>query len=151
MLQASDPDVGDDSQLVYSLAADSPYFDVEPSSGLVYVVSAVGLSGQLAEVEVKATDPRGLYATTKVEVSVVRSGENFFKKVRTGSQRPLKSTQVWVKTSFSVICQLLKVESRSPTRPFISLISPSQRKRTCPLNPHILSCMRFEFVVSTEY
>lgn len=76
MLQASDPDVGDDGQLVYSLAADSPYFDVEPSSGLVYVVSAVGLSGQLAEVEVKATDPRGLYATTKVEVSVVRSGQN---------------------------------------------------------------------------
>lgn len=70
-IQASDPDVGDDGRLVYSLAADSPYFDVEPSSGLVYVVSAVGLSGLQYTFEVKATDPRGLNATTRVAVSVV--------------------------------------------------------------------------------
>lgn len=76
MLQASDPDMGDGGQLVYSLVADSPYFDVEPSSGLVYVVSAAGLSGQLAEVEVRATDPRGLNATAKVEVSVVHGAGN---------------------------------------------------------------------------
>lgn len=68
-LQASDPDVGDEAQLVYSLSADSPYFDVDPSSGLVYVVSAVALAGQTVAVEVKATDPQELYATTKVEVS----------------------------------------------------------------------------------
>lgn len=70
--QASDPDVGEEGQLVYSLSAVSPYFDVEPSTGLVYVVSAVGLAEQLAKVkvEVKATDPRGLNATTTVEVSV---------------------------------------------------------------------------------
>lgn len=62
--------MGEEGQLVYSLAADSPHFDVEPSSGLVYVVSAEGVAGQLATVDVKATDPRGLHATTKVEVSV---------------------------------------------------------------------------------
>ncbi|XP_070771479.1 protocadherin Fat 4 [Enoplosus armatus] len=75
-VKASDPDVGEEGLLVYSLSADSPYFDVEPSSGLVYVVSAVGLAGQLAEVEVKATDPRGLHATTKVEVAVQGSASS---------------------------------------------------------------------------
>ncbi|XP_037620034.1 uncharacterized protein LOC119484924 [Sebastes umbrosus] len=74
--QASDPDVGEEGQLVYSLTADSPYFDVEPSSGLVYVVSAVELAGQLAAVEVKATDPRGLHATAKVEVEVQGSASS---------------------------------------------------------------------------
>lgn len=76
MLQASDPDTGDGGQLVYSLAAESPYFDVEPSSGLVYVTSVEALAGQLIKLEVKATDPKGLQATTKVEVSVVHSGES---------------------------------------------------------------------------
>lgn len=69
LLQASDPDVGEESKLLYSLSAGSPYFDVDPSSGLVYVVSVTGLAGNTATVEVKATDPRELYATTKVEVS----------------------------------------------------------------------------------
>ncbi|XP_051241018.1 protein dachsous-like [Dicentrarchus labrax] len=69
-VKALDPDVGEEGQLVYSLSADSPHFDVEPSSGLVYVVSVVSLAGQQAAVEVKATDPRGLQATTKVEVEV---------------------------------------------------------------------------------
>ncbi|XP_074485330.1 protocadherin Fat 4 isoform X2 [Sebastes fasciatus] len=75
-VKASDPDVGEEGQLVYSLTADSPYFDVEPSSGLVYVVSAVELAGQLAAVEVKATDPRGLHATAKVEVEVQGSASS---------------------------------------------------------------------------
>ncbi|XP_078146234.1 cadherin-23-like [Centroberyx gerrardi] len=69
-VKASDPDVGDEGQLVYSLSAASAYFDVDASTGLVYVVSAEGLAGELTAVEVKATDPKGLYATTKVEVSV---------------------------------------------------------------------------------
>lgn len=67
--QATDPDVGDEGRLDYGLSADSPYFDVDPSSGLVYVVSAAGLAGQTAAVEVKATDPRGLSASARVEVS----------------------------------------------------------------------------------
>ncbi|XP_068583517.1 protocadherin Fat 4 [Cebidichthys violaceus] len=75
--KASDPDVGEEGQLVYSLTADSPYFfDVDPSSGLVYVVSAVGLAGQTAVVEVNAKDPRGLHATTKVEVDVQGSASS---------------------------------------------------------------------------
>ena len=61
--------MGEQGQLVYSLTADSLYFDVEPSSGLLYVVSVVALAGQTAAVEVKATDPRGLQATSTVEVT----------------------------------------------------------------------------------
>lgn len=75
-VKASDPDVGDEGQLDYSLSAVSSYFDVEPSTGLVYVVSAAGLDGQTVAVEVKATDPRGLYATTKVEVVVQGSASS---------------------------------------------------------------------------
>nr|XP_046231679.1 protein dachsous isoform X5 [Scatophagus argus] len=75
-LQASDPDVGDGGRLVYSLSAPSPYFDVEPSSGLLYVVSVAELSEQLFEVEVKATDPTGLHATAKVEVEVQGSASS---------------------------------------------------------------------------
>lgn len=72
MLQASDPDTGDGGQLVYSL--ESPYFDVEPSSGLVYVTSLEGHAGQTDEMEVKATGRGGLQAMTKVEVSVAHGG-----------------------------------------------------------------------------
>ncbi|KAM4584790.1 protocadherin Fat 2-like [Odontesthes bonariensis] len=69
-VKASDPDVGDQNQLVYSLSADSPSFDVEPVSGLVFVVSAMGEAGQTTVLEVKATDSRGLYAEATVEVMV---------------------------------------------------------------------------------
>ncbi|KAM6941222.1 protocadherin Fat 4 [Lycodopsis pacificus] len=75
-VKASDPDAGEEGRLVYSLTADSPHFDVDPSSGLVYVVSAVGLAGQTAAVEVNAKDPRGLYATAKVEVAVQGSASS---------------------------------------------------------------------------
>lgn len=69
MLQASDPDAGEGAQLAYSLAADSPDFDVELTSGRVFVASGAGLQVGLTQVQVKATDPRGLQATTTVEVS----------------------------------------------------------------------------------
>ncbi|XP_029987441.1 protein dachsous [Sphaeramia orbicularis] len=75
-LKASDPDVGDEAHLVYSLTADSPYVDVEPQSGLLYVVSAVGLDGQTVAVDVRATDPQKLYATVKVEVEVLASASS---------------------------------------------------------------------------
>ncbi|XP_073327413.1 uncharacterized protein [Pagrus major] len=68
--KASDPDVGDQGRLVYSLSVDSTYFDVDPSSGLVFVVSAAELAGQKVELEVLATDLQGLSATAKVEVTV---------------------------------------------------------------------------------
>lgn len=67
--QATDPDVGEGALLVYSLSAGDRFFDVDASTGLVYVVSVAGLAGQTITVEVKAKDPRGLQATTKVEVS----------------------------------------------------------------------------------
>ncbi|KAM7419871.1 hypothetical protein PAMA_016804 [Pampus argenteus] len=69
-VNASDPDAGEERQLVYSLSAASPYFDVEASSGLVFVVSVEGLEEETVGLEVKVTDPRGLDATAKVEVEV---------------------------------------------------------------------------------
>ncbi|XP_068451779.1 cadherin-23-like isoform X2 [Clinocottus analis] len=75
-VQALDPDVGDEGRLVYGLAAASPHFDVEPSSGQLYVVSAAALAGQAATLEVTARDPRGLQATTIVEVEVKGRASN---------------------------------------------------------------------------
>lgn len=69
-LQASDPDIGDSGRLTYSLADQSGHFDVDPSSGLVYVVSVADLAGTNATVEVKVSDPSGLQAATNVEVSL---------------------------------------------------------------------------------
>lgn len=60
--------MGDAGRLVYGLVGDSPYLDVESSSGLVYVVSVLGLSSGLVQVQVKVTDPAGLSAVTTVEV-----------------------------------------------------------------------------------
>ncbi|XP_030282168.1 cadherin-23-like [Sparus aurata] len=68
-VKASDPDVGDQGRLVYSLE-DATYFDVDPSTGLVSVVSAVELAGQKVELKVHANDLQGLQATTTVEVTV---------------------------------------------------------------------------------
>ncbi|XP_030290616.1 cadherin EGF LAG seven-pass G-type receptor 2-like [Sparus aurata] len=68
-VKASDPDVGDQGRLVYSLE-DTTYFDVDPSTGLVSVVSAVELAGQKVELKVHADDLQGLQATTTVEVTV---------------------------------------------------------------------------------
>lgn len=69
-VKALDPDAGDSSRLVYSLSGGSSAFDVDPASGLVYVVSAAGLGGQNVTLEVKATDPQGLYATATINVMV---------------------------------------------------------------------------------
>ncbi|XP_038822457.1 protein dachsous [Salvelinus namaycush] len=67
-VQATDPDSGDSGRLDYSLTESSSSFDVDRSTGQVYVVSAVGLEGKTT-VLVKATDPKGLHATTRMEVS----------------------------------------------------------------------------------
>ncbi|KAG7235236.1 hypothetical protein INR49_003079 [Caranx melampygus] len=68
--RATDPDMGEDGQLSYSLSAQSSNFDMDPSSGLVYVVSALDLPEEVSVVEVKATDGAGLQAATRVEVEV---------------------------------------------------------------------------------
>lgn len=73
-LQATDPDVGDAGRLIYSLVDQSRHFDVDSSSGHVYVVSVADLAGTQATLEVKVSDPRGLEAVTKVEVSVKNDG-----------------------------------------------------------------------------
>ncbi|XP_014894869.1 protein dachsous-like [Poecilia latipinna] len=75
-VKASDPDVGDNSDLVYSLSGESSSFDMEPASGLLYVVSAADLGGKTVTMEVKATDPDGLSATTTVKVVVQGSASS---------------------------------------------------------------------------
>lgn len=70
LCQATDPDISDQGKLFYSLLFASPYFDVDSFSGLLYVVSAESLAGQSFVVEVRATDPGGLNATTRVEVGL---------------------------------------------------------------------------------
>ncbi|XP_035262154.1 cadherin EGF LAG seven-pass G-type receptor 2-like [Anguilla anguilla] len=74
-VEATDKDAGQTWQLVYSLAEGSPLFDVEPSSGLVYVVSVEGQSGEKS-LKVKATDPQGLSATADVKVTIQESKTN---------------------------------------------------------------------------
>ncbi|XP_034400280.1 protocadherin Fat 4 [Cyclopterus lumpus] len=69
-VKASDPDVGHAGQLVYGLAADSAHFDVDPSSGRLYVVSVAALAGQVVTLQVTASDPGGLHAATNVQVEV---------------------------------------------------------------------------------
>ncbi|CAJ1052822.1 cadherin-23-like [Xyrichtys novacula] len=69
-VKASDPDFGEEGQLVYSLQSGGQNFDVDPSSGEVYVVSVVDLGGEEVTMKLMATDPRGLHATTEVKVEV---------------------------------------------------------------------------------
>ena len=81
------------------MVSGSPYFDVDASSGLVFVVSAVELEEEKATVEVKVTDPKGLHATARVEVSVEE-------RWRTFKQQP-KSRQVKINLFFYIhICQI---------------------------------------------
>ncbi|XP_029115136.1 protocadherin gamma-A4-like [Scleropages formosus] len=74
-VKATDPDAGDVGELEYSLEEDSSLFDVEPSTGQVYVVSVLGQGGQVT-LHLMAADPQGLTATTKVEVTVLPSSSS---------------------------------------------------------------------------
>ncbi|XP_061078971.1 protocadherin Fat 4-like [Conger conger] len=71
-VEATDPDVGQTGQLVYSLEQDSGLLEVEPSSGRVYVVSVEGQAGEKT-LRVRATDPQGLRATAEVKVIIQES------------------------------------------------------------------------------
>ncbi|XP_014894865.1 protocadherin-like wing polarity protein stan [Poecilia latipinna] len=75
-VKASDPDVRDNCVLVYSLSGESSSFDVEPASGLLYVVSVADLGGKTVSMEVKATDSGELSATTTVKVVVQGSASS---------------------------------------------------------------------------
>ncbi|XP_043969656.1 cadherin-23-like [Gambusia affinis] len=77
-VKASDPDVGDSSRLVYSLPAGNSFFELESSSGLLFLVSAAGLGGINVTMKVKATDPHGLSATSRVKVVVQGSSDVTF-------------------------------------------------------------------------
>jgi len=68
--QATDPDMDDQGKLLYALVEPSSYFDIDISSGLLYVVSAEPLAGQSTVVDVTATDPGGLKVMTSVKVCV---------------------------------------------------------------------------------
>ncbi|CAN9493180.1 unnamed protein product [Ophioblennius macclurei] len=74
-VKASDPDVGDNEKLTYKVLGDTSHFDVEPTSGLLYVVSVTGLNSEV-KVEVEAKDPQGLVAKTLVKVEVEASGSS---------------------------------------------------------------------------
>ncbi|KAL1006109.1 hypothetical protein UPYG_G00067980 [Umbra pygmaea] len=75
-VQATDVDSADSGRLEYSLTERSPSFDVERSTGQVYVVSAAGLEGKITALQVTATDPKGLHATAIVEVDVQGCASN---------------------------------------------------------------------------
>ncbi|XP_034044704.1 protocadherin Fat 4-like isoform X2 [Thalassophryne amazonica] len=74
-VQASDPDVGDETRLKYSLIKNTN-FDVETSSGQVYVVSVSSLAGTEVTLEVMVSDPKGKQATATVEVTVKGSASS---------------------------------------------------------------------------
>ncbi|XDV15743.1 hypothetical protein PO909_015754 [Leuciscus waleckii] len=75
-VQASDPDVGESSELQYSLLESTTLLDVEASTGQVYVLDASRFGGNPSTFQVKATDKHGLFTTTKVEITVKESASN---------------------------------------------------------------------------
>ncbi|KAK2909309.1 hypothetical protein Q8A67_005146 [Cirrhinus molitorella] len=72
-VQASDPDVGENSELQYSLETSSTLLDVEASTGQIYVLDASSVGDGQFTLQVKATDKHGLAATTTVEIIVKES------------------------------------------------------------------------------
>ncbi|KAI2668126.1 Cadherin-related tumor suppressor [Labeo rohita] len=71
-VKASDPDVDESSELLYSLES-TPVLDVEASSGQIYVLDASSLEGVLFTTQVKATDKHGLFTTATVEITIKNS------------------------------------------------------------------------------
>ncbi|CAM4471843.1 unnamed protein product [Leuciscus chuanchicus] len=72
-VQASDPDVGESSELQYSLLESTTLLDVEASTGQVYVLDASRFGDNLFTFQVKATDKHGLFTTTTVQIEVKQS------------------------------------------------------------------------------
>jgi len=67
--QAWDPDVGESSELQYSLMESTTLLDVEASTGQVYVLDVSSFRDNLFTFQVKATDKHGLFTTTTLQVS----------------------------------------------------------------------------------
>ncbi|XDV15735.1 hypothetical protein PO909_015751 [Leuciscus waleckii] len=72
-VQASDPDVGESSELQYSLLESTTLLDVEASTGQVYVLDVSKFGDNLFTFQVKATDKHGLFTTTTVQIEVKQS------------------------------------------------------------------------------
>jgi len=67
--QAWDPDVGESSELKYSLVESTTLLDVEASTGQVYVQDASRFGDNQFTFQVKATDKHELFTTTTLQVS----------------------------------------------------------------------------------
>ncbi|KAF4118313.1 hypothetical protein G5714_000364 [Onychostoma macrolepis] len=65
--EASDPDVGESSELQYSLLESTSLLDVEESTGQIYVLDASSVGDGLFTFQVKPTDKQGLLMTTTVQ------------------------------------------------------------------------------------
>ncbi|XP_048052036.1 protein dachsous-like [Megalobrama amblycephala] len=72
-VQASDPDVGESSELQYSLQESTTLLDVEANTGQIYVLDASSFGDNLFTFHVKATDKHGLSTTTTVQIKVKQS------------------------------------------------------------------------------
>ncbi|XP_056103180.1 protein dachsous-like [Rhinichthys klamathensis goyatoka] len=74
-VQAWDPDVGESSELQYSLRESTTLLDVEASTGQVYVLDASSFKDNLFTSQVKATDKHGLFTTTTLQIEVKESAQ----------------------------------------------------------------------------
>ncbi|XP_067259967.1 protocadherin Fat 4-like isoform X1 [Chanodichthys erythropterus] len=72
-VQAWDPDVGESSELQYSLQESTTLLDVEPNTGQIYVLDASSFGDNLFTFHAKATDKHGLSTTTTVQIEVKQS------------------------------------------------------------------------------
>ncbi|XP_051751356.1 protocadherin Fat 4-like isoform X3 [Ctenopharyngodon idella] len=72
-IQAWDPDVGESSELQYSLQESTTLLDVEANTGQIYVLDASSFGDSLFTFHVKATDKHGLFTTTTVQIKVKQS------------------------------------------------------------------------------
>ncbi|KAG1956024.1 protocadherin Fat [Pimephales promelas] len=76
-VQASDPDVGESSELKYSLVESTTLLDVEASTGQIYVLDASSFRDNPSTFQVKATDKHGLFTTTPLQITVKEiAGDN---------------------------------------------------------------------------
>ncbi|XP_026128180.1 protocadherin beta-6-like [Carassius auratus] len=72
-VQASDPDVGESSDLVYSLLEPTSQVEVEANTGQIYVLDASCVGDNVFTFHAKATDKHGLSTTATVQIKVKHS------------------------------------------------------------------------------
>ncbi|XDV15738.1 hypothetical protein PO909_015752 [Leuciscus waleckii] len=71
--RASDPDMGESSELQYSLLESTTLLDVEASTGQIHVLDTSSFRDNLFTFHVKATDKHGLFTTTTVQIKLKES------------------------------------------------------------------------------